>query len=842
MGNVSYLVPDPATELQLDLLSRQPLNFSPGVERPIQALDFKLIVPAEADFSAMQVGATESFKVTVVLSNAPGLHLAANLSFKRESPDELHVVSVEGVHLTTVAAQSFLNLTIRPVDVSLTFGLDPWQLELRAKGEQKVLAELKIMGVTFELMELKLNAAGVVRARASARTQEVVAVDNFRNAKVLSAEATLAGDQCQAHIVLGFELDYFVGAQGQLDLLVSRGGADAPWQVAATTRINTNVTWTDPTGWLSFDRMGLSVEIDNQVPSTGNIGALQIKNLQVSGTVTFRAGALEGQAKQWLGKLFNGLSTDFRNVSLLNAGGSPSFSFGFEPLGGLRVRALDIFDLHIPKISFSAKSLTLGGLSLDLRMGEAVVQGRIGELNIDMIGQPALSMDSIDIALAMSAPGGVKASAKVRQRREATVEALEGVGQLSTPTFPGVKITFVLGRFIPEGSDRYEAFVVLYAMAPIDIPLFPGVVVRKLGIGVGVNAEVKNTSRLTLAKARQRLEEGLPDVSQPQAWAPTKTPLTLLARVFISPTKTPKLSTPELYVGDLTLIVTSDFQSAVLGKLWLQTSVEDAEKDAFQAKPSVVAMMLLDGQEPSLRVVAQTRSDGVSSIPANGIVGTLLGARMPETRLAFEATPSGLAVVVGPNLISGDLGPLKVSGSSLLAFRSSPNKTYAVARASLEARFGASSSVSFGLVSISASLRFGFAAQLLLLGYYGDLGDGQKLTVYGNAHVLAYVEINLHLRIGFRVRIGLPFGRSITISWSKDWDFDLQVHVDLQLELAISSHNGLGLLGQATVSVEVMGIRASLSIPVSAGESLINTGRSLQQAVDQDLKNLLGTS
>ena len=123
-----------------------------------------------------------------------------------------------------------------------------------------------------------------------------------------------------------------------------------------------------------------------------------------------------------------------------------------------------------------------------------------------------------------------------------------------------------------------------------------------------------------------------------------------------------------------------------------------------------------------------------------------------------------------------------------------------------------------------------------LLGQFRE----ERLVVYGRAVVLAHAGIDLRVRIAFEIRIGLPFGRSIRISWSQEWNFSLQIHADLQLEVAVTSHGELGMRGQATLSVNVIGIQASISVPAQLNAPLIDDARLEADEVRKDIQALIG--
>jgi hypothetical protein len=255
-------------------------------------------------------------------------------------------------------------------------------------------------------------------------------------------------------------------------------------------------------------------------------------------------------------------------------------------------------------------------------------------------------------------------------------------------------------------------------------------------------------------------------------------------------------------------------------------------------------MMMLDAQEPSLRIAAQTTGNGLTSLKSDGLSGQLMGFNLPPMRLAFEATKNSIALYLGPNEVSGSLGPLSVRGTSLLAFRARFGKdgmSYAMSHSSLSAGFNWSASASVGPVSLSASFSARFAAELLLLGTFSyPEKDKPKFLVYGSASIAMNAALSLHASVGFRITIDCLFD-SYTISWSVDYDFRMEVHVDLGLEAALTTGSeGFGLRGHATAGVSVLGIYAALTVPVAINTAAIDEARHEYVKVDNEIKTILG--
>lgn len=732
-------------------------------------------------------------------------------------------------------------LKVQPCVAELTLGEKPVRLTLLPE-EGMLAATFELLGAQFEFdkplifsadgVRGKCQASSQTRARLAAQLQTLLK-DAVTVRDVTEASAEVLDDAWTVHLLAGFRIPFFVDGDGELEITATRR-EDARWAIESTVRLANARRWGDPQGWFQIEKPSLDLRLYAEGDSYRTA-------MRLGGKITFLPAAAERLGKviaDWFGDLFEGMTTEFDSDF---RGDLPTIAL--RPFAPFRLRALEMFELRVPRIDLGWTGqkvhFDLKGIDLRLDIGDVGLRGTLPPVSFDPFsgsltvgGAGTLSVD-----LALSAPGGVKGSAKVEYVDTPALRYLQGRGQLSTPTFPGVAVAFRVGQFRVPPDDRWIPTVLLYADAPAKIPLFPLVIVQQLGLGVGVNCEIQGTSRLTLAEARRRVQQGLPDVSDPNVWTPSRdTALTLLARLFLGPTG--KNEVPGFYAADMTLIVTSEAQAAAFGKLWLYTSINDARTADFQQRPAGLALMMLDAQEPALRIAAQTTGNGLTSIKSEGLAGQLMGFSLPPMRLAFEATRNGIALYLGPNQMSGSLGPLRVQATSLLAFRArfDGEMSYAMSRSSLSAGFDWGASASVGPVSLSASFSAGFAVDLLMLGSFGH----GELTVYGSASIAMNAALSLHASVGFRITIDCWFD-TYTISWSVDYDFRMEVHVDLSLEAALTTGSeGFGLRGHATASVSVLGISVALTVPLTINTGAVDTGRKRYAEIDADMRQLLG--
>lgn len=826
-------MPDIYVELpnNLDLFYSQPLVLDDTgmLNGTLHGPDFKLIFTSQP-FTLDGQKVALSGKLVCLGSLALSPSMDVDVELQKNAEKRYQLLDHEALRVRVPQQPVSGSLELKESAAKVAVGLQPWRLVLGGAGAPAAasLAIPGLDGIRFAIHDLTLNAAGVVACRAALEPGE--ASIGGLLLRISDGTLTMRGTRIEARLRSSFALACFAGSSVELELAVSGDLANPQWIIEGHTRIASNAPWHDPSGLLSFDRMALSVDF------TPAAAGGYTTTVRVGGRVTFLRQLLPDGVDAWFGGLFSGLAVDFEKTALtMDAAGLQALKF--KPLDGLRLRALGIFDMRVHELTIDQRSVTLGEVTLRFDEGGATVSGAVGHIKIGLGARPSLDLDgsALTVEVGFAAPGGLKAQGRLAYVKDANSEALAGQSQMSSPMLTPVEAKFRIGRFKPAGGDEWLPTVaIMVAREDVNIPLFPGVVITRIELCAGVNRTIPGVTGLTLAGAQQVLERGLPDVFDQNSWHDDKVALSLAARIYTEPSETLGDRLPSFYVADMALLLTTELQLAVFGKLWFYTSRADARSAPFQRYPSAVGLAMLDGQQPSLRMVARTHADGKSTLLADIPAGRLLCMQLPESRMAFEATPAGMALVLGPAEVGTDLGPLRVAGSTLFALRSAGGRVYALSHSTLNASFSAATRpLQLGPASFSASLNAGFAARLTLLGNF----ERGKLTVYGAAHASFCVDLALHVRIGFSIRISYGFG-STTISWHKDWDFGLRVHIDLDLEVALTSDAEIGIDGRARIEVNVLGIGASLALAVQAGS--VSEARALYGRIAEDVNQLLG--
>ena len=785
-------------------------GFRLDVPAVLSAPDFDLHLEAVGQLPAARLPAKLQLRGLQLPFELPDLRSALEYEIKDKQFKliELKDLSIP-IAATRGAAGAF---RLHQSTLKLSIGVDAWKAALvpADPASHSYVASVFIDKIEFLVTKLEFTQSGVTVCDAIMKPDKPTLAG--RPIELIGATLTVHGKRISATIEARLSLEGF--SNSHIDLSITASGDGGQWQLNAVARTPTIETWTDPSGYLRFENMSVSWLLGYD-SGTGAISG----SLFVSGRMQFLGDKLSSDVRQWLGELFDGLSVDFTDVKL-GSWASPDF-LKFRPISSLKIKALDIFDMNIPSIGISATGLVLEELALEFRGGGASIRASLPRLSINLDGDEivlALDGGAPKLNVELTVPSGIKAYGSLAYNQTTTIQALSGQARFSTPTLPGVEVTFEIGRArLNDNDPTWHPLLLLYADVPVNLPVFPGVVIQRLALGAGLNYAVDGVTGLSFAEAEGRVRQGgLPDVSRSTNWIPRPGSFTLAARAFAGPAPGQSEDLVQLYIADLTFILASDLQLAAYLKMWFQTSLADAKSARFQEKPAVVALATFDGNEPSLRLIAMSKPDGLSTQAETGNSGGLLTFKLPETRLAFEANARGMAIVLGPNKLNGAIGPLKLVAETMLAMRAMDGQVFIIYRNALNAGLHVAGSLDLELVRFSASVTAAFAANVELWGLFTE----NAVTVYGNARATFLVEVALHVRVGFHIEIPYGFG-SIDIECYNDWDFSLRVHIDLSLKMAMSTSGPPGVVGNGAISVSVLGMSVSMNLPVNVHDEAV---------------------
>jgi hypothetical protein len=639
-----------------------------------------------------------------------------------------------------------------------------------------------------------------------------VAIPGLTDARVTGGTITAAHGDWQLRLAAEANLPWFRGARGRIAVEGART-ADG-FRFGATFGITVSTGWTDPSGVVTIRNPTVSATLRWEPEP-----ARWAFDGSVGGSFVFNRVLFAGDAASWLGELFDGISVEFDRIPLTRLGSLGDAFFRVALKQPLRVPLWDIFNFEIRRIGIrKAAGLSFDG-DVGFSFGEVRFLGSIPELRVTLDGgRVGLDVSALPSFRGfLTAPSGIRVRMAFTREAGETAEILSGTGNLTGPTIPDVAVMVRVGRFRKAAEREWRPTVGIFASVPVNAPVFPGIVAKRVGVGFGIHQTLRGLDEMgSVADAYQLIRSGaLPQPGQAESWqVDEETAFSLVAQSLLAAT-TAKHDVPDYYVADVVVSLDTRLRLAGFGRLWMFTSPADALTPEFQERPYARGVLLMDAAEPSLVAAYESEPQPRMSVerglgPGSAVVGSLLGA--VRTRASLEARPGLFDLTLGPNDLAFSLGPFHATGQTLLGIRATSAGVHVVAAASLSARVEAQAGLGIGPAKVAVRASAGFSARATL---YGGLVDRQ-LLVAAELSVSAYARLGVHVEIGFSIRIRVGWVK-VTIRWSKHWDFDFDLQVEVGATLALGS-TGAAFQGRARVEFRVVGIGVSATLPVSAGD------------------------
>jgi len=680
---------------------------------------------------------------------------------------------------------------------------------------------------------------GGVRLTARARRRSI-ALGELEQVTVVDGELLLHDGRWTLAIEASAALPWLRGAAGRVRV---RGGSGVVGGIAfeAGFQVALGSAWTDPSGCLILRDPSVSVSIGWQRPNWSVKGAL-------SGSLEFGRAELDGPASEWVGEIFRGLTIDFDGLSLSDLanlhGGNGSIRLGLAR--GFSCRLWEIMQFDLRGLKLHGDGLGFDG-DVGFALGPVRLGGRLPDLRLKLSGGK-VELDTGKFALAISGalelPGGVRARLDVRRKQQDGVTILEGRGSLTVPSLPDAEVLIQIGRFGDPGRAK-QPTIAIYGEVAAVIHVLPGVVLRRLGVGLGIYRSLRGTAELVRSSGEQLLEslaDGAPlSPGSGDDWRLDPACfLTLVARATASATAGPE-DEIDYYVADLLLTIDSNLRFAGWMNAWMLSSIDDTRKDdAIRRHPHGRGAFAFDSRVPSIVAAYRTLKDGRSSLTrrAGGLASaiTCLVANS-QTQMLFEARPNLLHLRLGPHSYRQSLAQLgTIEASSTLAVRVERSGAVATIATRWAARLGGSFEGRIGPVAFGVGASAGFELDL-------TLGGGLRksaFAVYGRGRARAWFQVQawarISIQIAFRVKLG-PFkvGFRVRIE-TRDVRLSLGVEATVELEVALGSE-GVGASATAVVGISIAGITATGKIgPIAFNDSALKHGRALAMQVNKGIE------
>lgn len=695
--------------------------------------------------------------------------------------------------------------------------------------DQEVLADSMPDRLIFDMYPaesdkgLKIGPNGL-RGVAKLRIRPLELGVGLTDCRLTEGQLTFRDSLFEAEVKATAKLPYFRDSEGSLTIRTSSvGGFSAVWQMAA------GKSWTDPTGNFVVHEPRAAVTIkapkdSNKWVVTGKIGG-QLHFIGID--------KLDGAAREWLAGFADMLRMKFEDLDISNLLPLPSTGLPLN-LSGLpgSLDLWNIFHFKLDSFSLFKDGFSLGGLISLKEAGSGLsFQGKLPNLRcLVKDGKISLSTSSdggLSFSGQLSTPGGVSVALDLRRETDERGDELIGSGALSIPSMPAIAITCALGqRKGKKDPTRRDPIFLLFIRTGIAVPLFPGVVLRDIGIGMGINKVMKivdETSHDELVSQLVNGSAGFPDPGDQSSWS---TPdrdgfdLSLVADTYIAPAQEGSKTFP--YVGSATLYArpTTDFVILLGANLWLMTSIDDAKRSDVRQRPAAVGALALFPRHGFLELKVRTKKN---SFMTDEVELLRMGLESFSGELYLKATRDEFLFRVGPMQSSTTFGPIRLSGSVTFATYVGQHGAIAVLQGALEGsvRHSAEVKLRFGPLTVTAGFYFEaeVAFETVMAGMYTtELG----LALYQNVRAYASVSIAVSVRIEFRLVI--KFWRfKKTISWSQSHSTSLKLSVDLWLEILVGKTPAF--YGQVRVNVRLFGYDFSPTLQVGRPDKRLDYAR-----------------
>lgn len=784
-------------------------------------------------------------KVKLEFADLPELtlslqHLRIDLSTFSVAPDDLHATLDKPVVLFATPEKPFTlvlhqgsRVGLQPALAGAGLTITPMQgrpaLTALVPGCDAATAQKAVVDGSDARFVFDLEAArgeslvlGPDGLSGTARLRPARVWLGLLDCELTDGALTFADGRYEGQVTASATLPYFKNSKGQLTVRTSTDvDFSARWQLVA------GQTWTDPTGNFEVIEPSATVSVKWEHGKWDVAG-------RVGGQLHFvGADKLTGAAKEWLSSFGDDLRLEFSDLNIGELVGATNWSVRLRPVRlPSALRLWEMFKLKFESFDLLANGFAFGG-RLELGFNGLAFEARLPELACQFTKEGRIEFSprtELNIAGRLTTPGGVSATLDLRRQDKGHVEELLGSGSVSVPSMPAIAITCALGRRRIKG--KYQPVFLLYARTDYPVPLFPGVVLRNTGLGLGINKVLEVIDGQRHDEVVGRLVNGpagWPDPGQLSSWAVPKSndwDLSLVADTYVAPSQ--QGNGPFPYVGAATLYAkpTNDLVILLGANLWLLTSLEDAATAEFRSDPAVIGAMALFPRHGYLEMQARTKTQPRMSEPVPFLQQAL---NLASGELYLRATRDEFLFRLGPLRTGTTLAGVRLAGQIVLATYVGQRGAIAVMQASLTGAANHDASVSLRMGPLTVTAGFSFALELALETVFaGMMLSDLGMAFYARARVYVSVLMKYYLTVAFR--IVLRFWRfKKTISWSRSYANELRLSLDLSLEMVVSSRPALH--GDARVAVRLFGYEFAPTLKVGSRNSDLDSARDQLQGL-----------
>ncbi|MFN8609411.1 MAG: hypothetical protein U0931_17870 [Vulcanimicrobiota bacterium] len=387
----------------------------------------------------------------------------------------------------------------------------------------------------------------------------------------------------------------------------------------------------------------------------------------------------------------------------------------------------------------------------------------------------------------------------------------------------------ITGLLKIEKGQKQSGLVVpsiaLYAAADLDVTLFSGVVVKRMGLGLGVDQRLAalgpNPDAQTLLANLDRADPG-----RIENWEFVREGglyVSLVATLMLGSTPG-GMDVINTYLAWLVVTIDSNLDVTAGGKLWLASSLGFARDH--------IAQPVLAG---ALTIIPRRRTiqAAIRSLPQPAVEASEMLSKI------FQAARVRLSFILAPDRLDFHLEELAFGGKFMGldarfagTYRLAIFDRTALVRSRLTVTAGIRESYSGGMGGIDIS------GQLSVLLEYGGMLSAKGLAAY------AQIALRLALRASAWIEISFSkswkvFGKRFSISFSKTFRTG-QIGLDVGLEgmAAFDESGQVGFVGRMTIGVSICGYGLEISPSISVNPSVITSVKARMAAFESRLSQL----
>jgi hypothetical protein len=627
------------------------------------------------------------------------------------------------------------------------------------------------------------------------------------------------------------------------------------------------LTWKDEQGnqdWKLEAWASGTISVVNDLPSMGGI-----KGLDQPRAIPFRDLDLihlnMGSGKLPLGGSQSPDQSRLLGNELAQRGATPTDELArFELLDGqFRVEFQQaVLSWNVDTVTFEAERARFDYLASSGDLDVAIEAGKI-ELKLSVDARSLRLQFPSSLGLEVRIGTQIKFLGTIGWVDTPTEKYFFAAGQLQMTGFPEVAGMLKLGTGIKNDGSTAPNLAV-FAALPYEAELFSGVVMKEVGLGLGLN------NRLAALGSRPEPREILArldqiDPKQPQNWS-----FVTEAGVYVSVVATTILGSNRgneicAYIAKLVLSIDTNIDIVAVAQIWLFSSLPFLKKGDNERRPALVGAAVLRAREQTFSLMAQTMPR--PAIEANKMLSDLLS--QVRARFSFYLSSDLADYYLEELSYSENLFGISVQATG--SYRIAIGRFGALVRAILALR----GTIPQRTLSLGVG-GFTFSGNLLLDADFGGLVTSQGLTAYGAIRAGISFRVSAYILIPtiafetrsyektFSITVSIPYLSckrwrckwktkkisetvkvrvTLIVSVMKKAPYHLpETTLDLLLAgaLAFDESGGIGFSGTLAISTTICGHALRIAPRFDYRPEVVDSVRNRVAAVEDRINRLRG--